>query len=199
MVAVAQRPRIEPEERLLLHGISWDQYSALLRTLGDQAGLRLTYLDGELELMSPSVDHELVKTLIARLLEAYADEVGLELEGAGSTTFRKKLVKRGIEPDECYMLGVRRGIPDLALEVVYSAPKIDKLEVYRGLGVGEVWIFKRNQIHVHVLGPKGYVARKKSALLPDLDLELFHTFLRPEAGQSAMVRAFRAALRERRR
>jgi len=38
-----------------------------------ETGTRVTYLQGKLELMSRSINHELLKKMLARLLEAYAE------------------------------------------------------------------------------------------------------------------------------
>ena len=109
----------------------------ILREALDTPGLRMTYLDGALELMSPSLTHELNKTTIARLIELYAFVRDLPLVGYGSTTFRREAKERGAEPDECYCVGrrIEEGqFPDIVLEVIHTAPLLDKLEVHRGWG-----------------------------------------------------------------
>ncbi|MGH7297113.1 MAG: Uma2 family endonuclease, partial [Polyangiaceae bacterium] len=78
------------DNSVFLHGVTWDQLEQILAVRGYAAGPRITYLKGELELMSPSSDHETIKTTLARLVEAYADELGLELNGVGSWTIRKQ-------------------------------------------------------------------------------------------------------------
>jgi len=62
----------------------------------------MTYLEGVLELMSPSRDHAGIKTYFARLLEIYALERGLPLNGYGSTTFRKRAKERGLDVPEVW-------------------------------------------------------------------------------------------------
>ena len=188
------------EHRVLLHRVPWSTYVVLRDSLDDQRSrVRLTYLEGALEIMTPSDAHEESKTILARLLEAYAEERDVDLDGHGSTTFRDEAVDRGLEPDECYTIGARRSVPDLAIEVVCSPPRVDKLAVYRGLGVREVWIYRDGRIAVHVLGPKGYAVRARSALLPDLDIELLESFVRTDARQTPLVKKFRAELRRRKR
>ena len=198
--AAAERTRIEParseDQRIVLHDISWSQYETILAIRGDRAGVRITYLDGELELMSPSIDHESIKKTLARLLEAYAEERGLSLNGYGSWTVRHAPRARGVEPDECYVLGTHRPTsPDLALEVIWTAGGIDKLEVYRGLGVGEVWIWRDGRITVHVLSGDRYEPSEGSRLLPELDLERLASFAQ-DPDQTRSVRELRAWLRE---
>src|SRR5947209_19697845 len=91
----------DPDDRVILDGIDWWQFETFLAIRGDRAGVRVTYLEGRLEIMSPSRTHEMLKKLIARLLEAYADERDLVFEGYGSLTMRNPAELRAIEPDEC--------------------------------------------------------------------------------------------------
>jgi len=167
------------DQRVILHGVPWSHYEVLLALRGDAPVPRLTYLGGELELMSPSQDHERIKTLIARLLEVYALAKTLPLNGFGSWTLRNARRERGAEPDECYVLGDARGKdrPDLAIEIVWTSGALDKLAVYAGLGVAEVWFWREGRIEVHLLRGGAYMRAERSALLPDLDLELLARFL----------------------
>jgi len=165
---------------------------------GESAGVRITYLDGELELMTPSLDHEAWKTRLARLIEAWAEQRGVDLEGYGSWTVRSEAAGRGVEADECYVVGAPMAEPkrpDIAIEVIRSSGGIDKLEVYRGLGVPEVWLWGDGTLRFHLLRGAAYVPSPRSALLPDLDPALI---ARRMAGgtQSQAVKELRAALRE---
>lgn len=156
----------------------------------------MAYLEGDVELMTPSRSHESIKTWIARLLEAYAEERSIELNGYGSWTIKSAPKQRGVEPDECYILGVEhKEVPDLAIEVVWTHGGLHKLEIYRGLGVGEVWIWRDGAIAVYALGGAGYERVERSRLLPDLDLAFLTSFLDRDS-QTQAVRAFRAALRQ---
>jgi Uma2 family endonuclease len=89
----------------------------------------MTYLEGALEIMSPSRLHENIKTRIARLLELFALERDIRLQGYGSMTLRHEPKGRGLEPGECYVLGPPQteGFPDLAIEVSVTSGGIDKL------------------------------------------------------------------------
>ncbi|HWW61557.1 MAG TPA: Uma2 family endonuclease, partial [Thermoanaerobaculia bacterium] len=99
-LAPQDRP-VDPDERVILSDIEWWQFETFLAIRGDRAGVRVTYLEGAREIMSPSRTHETLKKLISRLLEAYADAMGLVFEGYGSLTMRDAPKRRGIEPDEC--------------------------------------------------------------------------------------------------
>ncbi|XXX79983.1 Uma2 family endonuclease [Sorangium sp. So ce134] len=187
------------DQLFVVHDVSWEEYEALLAVLGDRAGVRVTYCEGVLELMSPGGPHEWRKTILARLIEAYAEEADLPLSGYGSMTVRNQLAARGAEPDECYVLGTAEDgeIPDLAIEVVEKSGAIDKLSVYAGLGVPEVWFLKKGKLSLHVLGPDGYAEAERSRFLPGLDVAALTEFMVRKGDQTTVVRAWRAMLRER--
>ncbi|AGP34662.1 Uma2 family endonuclease [Sorangium cellulosum] len=198
-VSEAERPRPRHEEsdqHVILHGMTWKDYEILLAVRGDRAGVRMYYLNGAIELMSPSRSHEGVKTTIARLLEAYCDERGVELSGYGAWTLRNAPKERGAEPDECYIVGdTNKEVPDLAIEVVWTHGGLDKLEIYRGLGVPEVWVWDREEgLRVFALSDERVEPRARSAFLPELDPAWLAGFLE-QPTQSQAVRALRAALR----
>jgi hypothetical protein len=89
-------------------------YERLLAMRGDHSAPRISYLEGEVEIISPSRDHEVIKSRIGRLLEAWCFDRGVELTPAGSWTIKKKAKRRGAEPDECYIFGTekrRRHLP----------------------------------------------------------------------------------------
>jgi len=169
-----ERPRELPEQRMLIYGVRWKDY-VILREALDTPGLRMTFCEGALELMSPSRTHELRKKSIARLVELYAVLRELPLVGYGSTTFRNEAKERGAEPDECYRVGtlMKDGeIPDIALEVIYLSPLLDKLHVYRGLGVPEIWLFEDGAFKLFHLTDAGYERTERSVFLPDLDFKM---------------------------
>lgn len=189
----------EQDERVVLHGLSWAQYEALREATDHIAGLHLTYLDGTLEIMSPSPRHERMKTLLARLLETWAEEYDLPMTGYGSTTYRKPEMERALEPDECYVFGEGGEHPDLAVEVVVSRGGVDKLEVYRGLGVTEVWFWVDGRIEIYQLGGEGYYRVESSRFLPGLDpAELAGVMANSgEFEQTQAIKRFRARIRSR--
>lgn len=177
----------------MLSGVPWSTYVVLRDSL-DSSGVRMTYLQGQLEIMSPSREHEVDKTQIARLLELFCLERDIPLFGYGSTTFRKEEAARGLEPDECYCRGADREVPDIALEVIVTHSSIDKLEVYRGLGVAEVWSFENGRFRVLVLRNGRYELATASAVLPEVDLARLAFFvIQPD--KHAALRAFRDELR----
>lgn len=183
------------EQRFVLYGVPFRTYVTLRDALDEtHSGLRMTYLEGTLEFMSPSFAHEDIKKMIARLLEIWALEMDIDLSGYGSLTLRKELKERGLEPDECYCRGPLRDVPDLAIEVIVSTGVIDKMAVYAGLGVPELWVWKGGALSVLRLGPDGYERRERSELLPELDLEPLVRFVNAPGSQTERVKQFRRAL-----
>jgi Uma2 family endonuclease len=184
----------KPEEKITLYGVTWEQYDTLVSMFMDKfPGLRMTYLEGTLEIMGTSSEHERLKKIIARLLEMYAVEKRITLNGYGNTTFRKEAKQRGLEPDECYCLGELRAVPDIAIEIAITSGGIDKLSVYQGLGVTEVWFWQNDQFILYRLQEEAYMQIARSEFLPDLDLVLLSQFVNYD-NQTEAVIAYRDIL-----
>jgi Uma2 family endonuclease len=181
------------EQRVLIYGVSWATYVSF-RDAIDSSGIRMTYLKGTLEIMSPSREHEVSKTQIARLLEMFCFVRRVPLYGYGSTTFRREEKERGLEADECYCRDRDKPIPELALEVVVSRGGVDKLDVYAGLGIREVWIYEAGIFRVVVLRDGQYEPAAASALFPEVELaRLAHYAQEPDLNDA--VWRFEAELR----
>jgi Uma2 family endonuclease len=203
MVAQPSIPATEDaDQRVVLTAMSWQDFEALLAIRGERSGVRMYYLDGAIEIMSPTKFHENRKTKLARLLEVWALELGIDLEGFGSWTLKQEIKEAGAEPDECYTLGDhdRKDVPDLAIEVEWSRVLgLDKQEIYLRLGVRELWTLKSDgKLVVRVLEKGAWVVRTKSKLLPKLDLAWLAGFLELSP-QLAAVKALRDGLRSKKR
>lgn len=191
--------RFEPapaEQRVLLQHATWTDYQRLDELRGESAVPRLTFLHGSLELMTPGLPHATDKTRLGRLIEAWADLSGVELTGAGSWTVKDEAKALGAEADECYLVGALHGEPqrpDIAVEVVKTSGGIDKLTVYQGLGVPEVWLWQRGRLSFHLLTADGYRGAKRSAKLPGLDSALIAECMAAPS-QTAAVRLLRERL-----
>jgi Uma2 family endonuclease len=170
----------EPLEQRMLLNVSWKEY-LVLRELLDSSGLRMTYSKGALELMSPSIEHELWKTNIARFVEHFAYLRNVDLRGYGSATFRKEMELHGAEPDECYLVGKAiTTFPEIVLEVVYTTPLLDKRTIYAAMGVPEVWVFEKGEFTIWLRNADGRyapAADNRSPLIPALDFALLARFV----------------------
>jgi Uma2 family endonuclease len=187
--------QLPADDIIVLRDATWADYQRLLEIRGEEPVPRLTYLEGVLELMTPSRPHEFIKSMIGRLIETWCLEHGVAITPYGSWTHESKEAERGAEPDECYVLDDTEDPErcDLAIEVVWSKRAIDKLEVYKKLGVKEVWIWKRGTIEMFSLRATEYVSIDGSALLPGIDVATLVRFIdvRP---MTRAVTEYRAAL-----
>ena len=187
-----------PREDHFVHlsGVTWADYLRLVEIRGDRSAPRITYLEGVLEIMSPSRHHERIKGNGGCLVEVWCLENDVEFSTYGSWTLQDQSVERGAEPDECYVFGnvADPQRPDLAIEVVWTAGGIDKLEVCRKLGVREVWYWRRGKLQPCALRGDRYEAVSVSEVLPGIDLDQLAGFLdRPTTSQA--IREYRTALR----
>src|SRR5262249_43327180 len=133
--------QIPSDDIIVLRDATWADYQRLLEIRGERSVPHFTYLEGVLELMTPSRPHETLKSMIGCLVEGWCLERGVAVTPYGSWTHESKETDRGVEPDECYVLGDNAdpGHADVAIEVAWTRGAIDKLDVYRKLGVREVW------------------------------------------------------------
>lgn len=180
---------------VVMRGLSWSDYQRMLEARGDRSVPRFAYLEGQLEIITPSLSHESLKSRIGRLVEVWCLENGVEFSPYGSWTLENKNEDGGLEPDECYVFGSvsEPERPDLAIEVVWTSGGLKKLDIYARLGVKEVWFWRRGRITVHVWSADQYVEARESSLLPGIDLvELMSYLDRPSASQA--IREYRAAL-----
>lgn len=194
----------DPEERRVLSRVSWEQYEALLADLGVGSAYRVHFLDGVLEILAPSRNHESGKTQLGNLLELYFLETNTEYFPMGSTTLKKPERQAGGEPDESYCIGTDKDCPDLAIEVIVTSGSINRLELYRRLGVREVWFWQNNRLSLYhkreetpdqFAETAGYEPIQHSAVLPDLDLALLTRCLQ-NPNPLAAAKAFRQGLQD---
>jgi Uma2 family endonuclease len=214
-VAVPERAvALNAESRVVLEPVSWALYEQILTELGDNRGTRLAYDDGRLEIMSPSDSHEDVKTIVARLIEAYAFMMDIDIQGYGSWTMNRKEKNKGIEPDECYYVQSLSAIagkkrrdlkrdppPDLAIEVDISRSSLAKQPIYAAIGVPEIWRFDGERFAILRRDESGsYVESPQSACFPDLPIDEVNRFVQIglRSLQPAAVRALRDWVKQRR-
>ncbi len=167
---VREIPASQVQSNTVLSNVSWSVLEALDDNLAE-TGARLVYLDGCLEIMVPlSEEHEEPKKLLAQLLEAYMRLKGIRFYAKGSATIGLKQLGARKEPDESYCVGERSKLPNLAIEITVTSGGLDVLEIYRRIGVREVWFWEDGVIAAYALGEQGYEQVYKSQLLPELDI-----------------------------
>src|SRR5438552_1319533 len=197
---------------LLLDDIDWRTYTRLLHAFDERPNIRLTYDRGSLEIMTLTHEHESYAHLLGRFVVVLTEEFGLPIKGGGSTTFRRRQRRKGLEADESYWIASEplvRGKdridlridppPDLALEVDVTHSSLNRLGIYAALRVPEVWRREGETIVCYLLGADGrYTISATSRAFPGLapaDLMNF-VALRGQMDENALVRQFRAWVRQ---
>ncbi len=199
------------EQRILLHDVSWDAYEAIGEALRDRPAYRVTYDSGDLEIMVTSAEHEEGKHLLGLLVVLLAAELGIPVKGYGSTTYQRKRLKKGLEPDECFYFQnlarvrgkkridlMRDPPPDLALEVEVTRSAINRMGIFAKIGVPEVWRFRRSEITVYRLHKGRYQVARRSGLFPTVAPSQLEQFIRmgQQEDDATMIRAFREWIRK---
>jgi Uma2 family endonuclease len=202
---------VHPGQRIQLQAVHWQEFEAILDELGDQRASRIAYSDGVLEIRMPLPEHEVDKELIGDMVKILLEELDIDNECFGSTTFKRQDVAKGIEPDQCFyienhavMIGKRRldltidPPPDLAIEVDVTSKT--GLDAYRGLGVPELWRFEEGHLRISQLQDGQYQAVNASPHFPDFPIiegiTQFCDRSRTE-GRSQTLKAFRQWVRTR--
>ncbi len=161
------------EQRFILPGRhGWQQFKALQTLLAEVPGIRLSYLDGYVELMTIGEEHELIKSVLAILLGLYFLEKQIEFIPVGSATREAESKGTSFEPDESYYIGEKKEHPDLAIEVAISSGSTNKLERYKRFCISEVWFWENNQLFLYRLREKEYEPISRSEFLPELETSL---------------------------
>jgi YihY family inner membrane protein len=201
-----------PEQRVVLHNVSWETYERLLAEHSDLSSPRFTFDHGELEIMSPSAEHECHSRRIADLIGVLADQMDLEVEDLGATTFRRQELDRGFEPGSCfYVQNVERVLgkdridlavdppPDLVVEVEIASPSINKLPMFAQFGVPEVWRFDGSRLSMLRLGRDGYEEVDTSEVFPGVSAKAISNLTAQGGplGRTAWLRLARGWARER--
>ncbi len=198
---------------VLLHNISWSTYESLLRDHPDAASPRFTYDRGDLLIMVTSPEHEEINRTLNLLVELLAEEFEVESRAFGSTTYKRKDIKRGFEPDSCFyfknekrMRGKKRlnlavdPPPELVVEIDISNTSLTKLPLFAAFGIAEVWRFDGQQLEILVLQHGEYCKSETSPALPKVTAEAITSFLHEsfKIGRLEWIKKVRAWAQEQR-
>ncbi|MDF5735438.1 MULTISPECIES: Uma2 family endonuclease [unclassified Nostoc] len=166
------------EKLVTVADVSWEEFKGIQAQLKENRNVRLSYLSGILEIMSPIGDkHEYVKTTLGYLLEAYMRELGIRFYGRGGFTLEEPGYASGT-PDESYCIGSNKETPDIVIEVIVTSGTINRKELYKPKKVPEVWFWKSNQIKIFRLNAAGeYEEVNRSSFFPNLDTALLLQYI----------------------
>lgn len=200
-----------PENRVILKGVSWSTFKALLADVGDDRAWRIAYDGGVLEIRMPHLEHEVPKGLIESFIEATADELEIEVMKAGSLTLEREDLTRAVEPDTCFYIQNEASVrgkrdinlpedlpPDLAIESDYTNSSVNKDSIYAAIGVPELWRYRRESLQVYQLVEGKYEKCDRSLAFPFLPVAEIPGFIEQSrtVGQRAAVRLFRPRIKE---
>ncbi|MDJ0579839.1 Uma2 family endonuclease [Crocosphaera sp.] len=161
------------EQKLILPGCyDWQQFKGIKTLIEQQPGVKISYLDGVIELMTLGEKHEIIKSIIAILLGIYFWKKDIEFIPVGSATRESEEKGVSFEPDESYYIGEKKEHPDLAIEVNITSGRVKKLERYKRFKIKEVWLWQHNKFSLYTLQDNEYKQIFQSQLLPELNFKL---------------------------
>lgn len=195
------------EQRVVLHNVSWETYERLLEERGERRVPRFTYDRGELEVISPSPEHESIGYYVGLLVAVLAEETDVNAYGVGSATFKRANLERGFEPDACFYIENEKLVrgkpridldvdpsPDLVVEVDITSPSLSKFSIYARSGVAEIWRYDGERFGIFKLENAEYLDTDKSIVLPPLTSDALRRFV--EASKSIGLTDWLKAVRE---
>jgi Uma2 family endonuclease len=197
---------IPSEQRTVLQNISWETFETLLAETGEHRGSRFAYECGILEIMSPLIEHESYKSIFGNLVIVLAEELGIEIKSAGSTTLKLKSANRAIEPDNCYYIQNELAFrgkqtldlatdlpPDLAIEIDITSTFLNKLEIYAFLGVSEIWRYSGQILQFYQLLENKYIECEFSCAFTLVSATEINQFIEQSKtmGEIALIKLFR--------
>jgi Uma2 family endonuclease len=177
-------------QNVLLQGVSWQLYEQMLADVGDSHSVHLAFDNGSLEISVPTPYHEVPNRILSSLVEIVCLETGVSALNFGSTTFRNEAALKGCEPDTAFYIQSEPAVrgrlainldfdppPDLVIEVDYTNSSLNKLPIYAGLNVPEVWLSEGRQVEFYKLVRGRYRKIRHSLAVPLLDSKTVTGFL----------------------
>ncbi|BAZ87391.1 Uma2 family endonuclease [Dolichospermum compactum] len=194
------------ETRVLLENITWQTFKTMLAEMGSERANKISYHQGNIEVMTPLKPHESSNRLIEVFVGVLCEELGLEVNRVGSLTLTRDDLEYGAEPDSSYyiqnelLVREKENIdlafdppPDLVLEVEYSRPKIDKFKLYAAMGIPEFWLYNGTTLRVYILANGQYSETQTSHTFAAIPIKEIPRFIEEskKIGQIAVTRTFR--------
>lgn len=144
------------------------------------------------------------------MVKILLEELDIDNECFGSSTFKRQDMAKVIEPDNCFyienhavMLGKRRldltVDPPLDLAIEVDVTSKTGLEAYQALGVPELWRFEDGQLRINLLQNGQYQDTNSSPHFPNFPIvDRVSQFLdrSQTEGRSQTLKALRQWVRE---
>lgn len=207
-------PPSELGHRFILRGVSWATYQRLLDDFKDSHAAHFAYDRGVLEIMVLSTKHERPNRTLALLVEVLAEELNMDVQRLGSTTFTREDLDKGFEPDSCFYIQNEARVrgkdeidlavdppPDLVIEIDITSPSLNKFPIYARIGVPEIWRYDGRQVQMFVLANGEYIHIEQSTIFPLLSNAVATQFLEESTKlrSTAWLRRVRTWVRDQRK
>jgi Uma2 family endonuclease len=150
--------------------LTWEQFKALQAAFADSPGVRVSYYQGEVELLSVSPEHGIIAGNLGFLLELWLLEQGIDFIATEDMTVEQEGIVSA-QGDKSYCFGDRTERPDLSIEVVIKGEGQTKLKRYAALGVPEVWFWQNGQIVVYQFVGRTYQLADASQFAAGINLK----------------------------
>ncbi|MEB3342134.1 Uma2 family endonuclease [Okeania sp.] len=197
---------LDPGSLITLNDLTWEEFEAFLEEKeANGTKTRIAYIQGTLIIISPLPARERLHRIISDIVKVLLDSQERDWEEFGSTTFRKKAKKVGLEPDTCFYIENGEKMrsrmridmtvdppPDLAIEVDVTSKTT--FDTYEALAVPELWIYTEEKFTIQVFTNGLYVESSISPTFPNLPiLELIPNLVNQALtmGSSKMLRELR--------
>jgi Uma2 family endonuclease len=202
--------RLPAGATLVVPEIDWDDYERLLDQIAEERHMRISYDSGRLEIVSPRPEHGEYACFFDDLLRIVCDFRGMELQKYGNATWKKRILKKGVEADACYYIANAERVigkrdirlevdppPDIVLEIDLSTDSSRKFHIYAALGVPEIWTYDRETVRFYRLKRGRYTESASSHFLPGLTGPMLAEALKSSEvhGQAKALKAFRRKIR----
>ncbi len=190
----------------IFHNVAWDEYEELLEQIGEtRPGLRISYNDGTLKVVSVSTRHEKYACFLSSLVAHISLRLRINILFFGSMTMRKREKSKGTEPDNCFYvqpaatIGSRLDLdftvdppPDVVVEVDILHDSRDNHLIYAALGVPEIWRYNGWKATILHLQENDYVEAEASCALPMITPTILAAYLARmrQEGEFAAIIAF---------
>jgi Uma2 family endonuclease len=177
------------EKRVMLSGVSWQQFETLLDELGTNRTTRMTYDRGKLEMMTPLEEHHRCARLLESLILVLGDEVRSKVYSLGSVLLTRPDAGRAIQPESAYYFDQAMQVqenaeldmnrtepPALIADIAITKGKMDRFSLYGSMGVPEIWCYTtvagddvlKGKLQILQLQGDRYIESSSSAQFPFL-------------------------------
>ena len=182
--------KLPADTTVVIHDQSWDDYEEVLESVGENRGLRISYDEGTLQIMTLSPEYEKYSSLIHDLVRLVSLRLRIKVLSFGSATMKKPRKEKGLEPDDCFyvqtadLIAGKQHIdfstdppPDVAVEIDIQHDSLSKFGIYAALGVSEIWRYDERSLIIYHLEAGQYVEMPASRAFPILSADVLSEFL----------------------